>query len=640
MSKISDTKFTQAIHELTTALSSMVKINKKPVTKENAEKVIDLLNNYETTLAALNERELTKKQKEKLKTVETRDVQEMRESLKRQAEPLVAEINAHEEQLAADAEAKEAAIAEAEEKLEDLFDAAYEAGQKFLQATLATMDDDIVEFNKARTELRNALSVLPQAQRQEAFARFNDECQEALKHKQALEKKVDDAKRVINKSIDNAAAKVSRWKVKEFLKNLLVSYEQPAALEGPDAKLLNESNALVLADLPLKAQNALIKVIVGEIMNSVPQSGNDVLVQMLNQVVANLDDILSGKKSVLAVGYTVNNLLQVMLVNAAKIASNPRHTIEQMILAAYKQGADNKALYLGVVSVAEAGALLQAQGTNIRALSDVHSVSDAFGQIIQSASNSGDLQLSPVDMIILGGGNPQPFTPSQLIDLLLAIAIMLEAREELLELVGDNRLELDPADAANGIGFNPQATLPGAAARLALADKGADEKHNKALYKKLVEFCNLANDLEVKCLSAADAYSEEDKRSISLAATKMSQALKASCASFWNSQDNMKAGFEKFVTDCNTILNSDEANTLKNHPGVWFNINPIIRGLIGVLATILVIPALIVAATSTHGYTGTFFTTPKSTVEVALDNMKATLDEKIDEVKAIASPAA
>jgi hypothetical protein len=637
MSKISDKKFTQAIHELTTALSSMVKINKKPVTKENAEKVITLLDNYETTLAALKERDLTKKQKDELKTVETPDAKVMRESLKGQAEPLVDEINAHEEKLAADAEAKERAIAEAEDILEELFDAAYNAGQKSLKATLATMDDDFAEFNDARTKLRNAIAVLPQAQREEAFARFNDECQEALDHKKVLEKQVDIARKAINKAVDSAARRVSRWQVKDVMKKLLASFTQSEALEGADAQLLSDSNALVLADLPLAAQNALIKVVVGEIMKSAPKSGNDVLVQVLTQVVANIDDILSGKKSVLAVGYTVNGLLQVMMVNAGNLAVNPRHTIESMILAAYKQGANNRELYLGIVSVAEAAALLKAQGTDIRALPEANSVSDAFGQIVARAANSSTLELSPVDLIILGGSEPKPLTPSQLLDIVNAILVLLEAREDLIQLVNDNPLELDAgrgniANPANGIGFTPAATLPAPRVRFALEDKKSDDKRFEELYGKLVEFSGTVGSLEDVCNGAAESYSDEEKQAIMSAARKVREALDASVTLFWNSRHNTKAGFEQFVKNCNTVFNGDEVKTLKSHPGVWFHIHPIIRGLLGILALITVIPALVVAATTTHGYTGTFFSTPKSSVEVALESIKETLDTQLDSV--------
>lgn len=657
MSKISDKKFTQAIHELNTALSSMVKIDKKPVAKANAQYVVDLLDNYETALAALNERDLTKKQKEELKKVETRDAQVMRESLRGQAEELVAEINAHKEKVAAEVEANEAVIAEAEEQIEELLETAKEAGQKFLKATLATMDDDVVEFKEARTALRNAIGKLPQAQRQEAFARFNAECQDALEHKHALEKKVVDAQKAINKAITNAAEKVSKLKVKDFLKELLTSLEQPAALEGPDAQLVNASNALVLADLPLEAQNALIKVVAREILKSAPESGNNVLVQVVEQVIRNLGDILTGKKPVLAVGYTVNGLLQVMLVNAATLAVNPRETLEAMFLAAYKQGADNQALYMGIVSVAEAGALLHAQGTDIRALPGVNSLSDAFGQVVLRASSADGVQLSPLDIITLGGEKPEPFTPSMLLDFLGALAVLAHAREELVVLMNGNSLEQAPADAANGIASTPRATLPGARVRFTLTDKKSDErrieevgitaadtnptdsKHDE-LYKKLQDFCDLANEMENACIAAADTYPTEEKQAIVLASRRINDALHASARTFWHSKDDVESGFVQFVKDCNTVFNSDEVKTLKSHPDVWFHVNPILRGILGVLAAIFVIPALVVAAKSTHGYAGTFFSTPKSTVEVALEGMKFVLDEKVDEVKAIASPAA
>ena len=68
--------------------------------------------------------------------------------------------------------------------------------------------------------------------------------------------------------------------------------------------------------------------------------------------------------------------------------------------------------------------------------------------------------------------------------------------------------------------------------------------------------------------------------------------------------------FLNFQTACKEALNSvgEEA---ENHRG-WHLLSPIFRGILGVLAAMAVIPALIVEYQSTHGFIQTFFVKPKT----------------------------
>jgi len=51
---------------------------------------------------------------------------------------------------------------------------------------------------------------------------------------------------------------------------------------------------------------------------------------------------------------------------------------------------------------------------------------------------------------------------------------------------------------------------------------------------------------------------------------------------------------------------------LEKEPGIWRNLSPIIKGILGVLAILLVIPGLVVLGVSKHGLTGTFFSKPRT----------------------------
>jgi len=59
----------------------------------------------------------------------------------------------------------------------------------------------------------------------------------------------------------------------------------------------------------------------------------------------------------------------------------------------------------------------------------------------------------------------------------------------------------------------------------------------------------------------------------------------------------------------------------------WHGVDPIIRGILGVLAAIAVIPALVVEMNSKHGFAQTFFTTPETETSKKLAAFKLKFDE-------------
>ncbi|WP_367608252.1 DUF3638 domain-containing protein [Legionella sp. W05-934-2] len=68
-----------------------------------------------------------------------------------------------------------------------------------------------------------------------------------------------------------------------------------------------------------------------------------------------------------------------------------------------------------------------------------------------------------------------------------------------------------------------------------------------------------------------------------------------------------------FKDSCeNALGNKTRINHLKEHPQFWYRISPIIRNILGVIAAILIIPGLLVQATSKQGYRHVFFSTPET----------------------------
>ncbi|MCP0913522.1 hypothetical protein NKV53_03960 [Legionella sp. 27cVA30] len=79
----------------------------------------------------------------------------------------------------------------------------------------------------------------------------------------------------------------------------------------------------------------------------------------------------------------------------------------------------------------------------------------------------------------------------------------------------------------------------------------------------------------------------------------------------------------EFVNQCKLTARSFK----EKHSG-WFALNPILRGILGILAAILVLPAIVIEVGSQRGFTGTFFSTPK----LKLNDFKQDLAPKVAEL--------
>ena len=87
-----------------------------------------------------------------------------------------------------------------------------------------------------------------------------------------------------------------------------------------------------------------------------------------------------------------------------------------------------------------------------------------------------------------------------------------------------------------------------------------------------------------------------------------------------------------FQKTCKTCIDKAQEE-FKNHRGFFHKeFNQIIRGILGVIAALTIIPALIVAMKSKNGYTGTFFKQPTTNSYAELEKLEEDIKIKIDEV--------
>lgn len=87
--------------------------------------------------------------------------------------------------------------------------------------------------------------------------------------------------------------------------------------------------------------------------------------------------------------------------------------------------------------------------------------------------------------------------------------------------------------------------------------------------------------------------------------------------------------FQECQKKCEAIIIAT-ANESAQHRG-WHKIDPIIRGITGVLAALTLVPALIVAATSTHGYFQTFFAKPATATSEKINPLTTQFEKQLNE---------
>ena len=153
--------------------------------------------------------------------------------------------------------------------------------------------------------------------------------------------------------------------------------------------------------------------------------------------------------------------------------------------------------------------------------------------------------------------------------------------------------------------------------------KQAEKKFNELL-KKLGEIEKLLSD---KWGKTSKQYKEKN-----YLLREMHRILSEEGTKFFEQPDAAK--FVVFNKNCTQLIDKALTSHLTQHRSTWKKIHPILKGILGVLATLTVIPALAVIIKSKHGYTKTFFEQVKPTkIEKKLEQSKSDLEELTKNLK-------
>lgn len=107
---------------------------------------------------------------------------------------------------------------------------------------------------------------------------------------------------------------------------------------------------------------------------------------------------------------------------------------------------------------------------------------------------------------------------------------------------------------------------------------------------------------------------------IALAADKLQVTLEKAREDFFNHPPSEKS-LKQFQHTCYQAI-EDAKTKFTKHPDIWGQLHPILKGILGVIAAITIIPAIIIQVKSPRGFIGTFFETPKTDSLIKLESFE------------------
>lgn len=636
-------------------------LNDAQLSEENAAEVKAQLEQYGLLNTRLDSLELSGAQKSELRQVRSDLSDERRRFIRRMANTLIDSKARRENNQKEELLRREAVANEALKGAKELFPEFKKAARHFLDGNLKNTNAlDLTERAKKYRELRRQLSDfverLEPTARLEALKIMTGLSQKVNQHEYAISRELEQVKQVITAATQKADSNVKEMTVAQMVFSILpaatqqdilriIGPEGVRAIEAGVAVTQDNIGTLALSRLPEQAQLALITNLISE---AAKLSGQEIvpLAQFIQAVEKDIKGLLSGEKTHLSLVYEVNGFVQSIHVDVSELLRHPEIVIPTIIFEMFKAGAAHDSrVIMALSSPVEVAALLQIKGMDMQALPGNATLPDLAGQLIVAAPNASALSQilhrnvtsGEITSIMTGLGKAKAregLKPAELFKFLQAIAILIEAGRILsMPAVKPEKgidLLLDPSkDKQKLLMQSPFGMQFGGLNLIAGPTPGTNTKPlqlefpvkpndvstlNIDLMREHQRFYELMNRLDDLHASLVNKKYPGDTTNPNL---KYATAVESVYNLIGNLEDYSEAFFTKptperfaeFKSKCNEAFASTAAE-LKQHRGVWDQLSPILKGFIGVLATLTVVPALIISLATKRGYVDTFFTTP------------------------------
>ena len=158
------------------------------------------------------------------------------------------------------------------------------------------------------------------------------------------------------------------------------------------------------------------------------------------------------------------------------------------------------------------------------------------------------------------------------------------------------------------------------------------QRLHEKIHSNQIKFNQLLDKFKMKVNELTEIEREKSPNNIKYkkaegAAKILIVDLKIASTQFFTSDEISHSTFVVFKDNCKKAIKRAKQE-FKKHNG-WYALDPLLRCLLGVIATLAIIPALLVHATTKNGYSGTFFKTPKTKYSENLDFFQDNLKKNI-----------
>lgn len=658
--------------------------NQYNVGMTNVDNLVDLTQQYTKLSNGFNKYTLNEEQTRALKAVRDQYPRETRNAVNKKIKGIIAERDRQTQKVEADVERRKQKSTEAQDIVARLFPQVREAAEKCLKANTSTIDNLIKIYKSLSAPLRQAIDSLKSEERLEQIQELTALSQLVNQYKAKLDEQDRQNLKAIQAAVSQARKKISQMTVGDLLLSLLGSNGTQnllGSLDKDSLKLLQNRNvetdagSLVLTDLSKPEQNVLVRVLMNELtkVKVSASSQSTALAQFIKAMEKDLDALMTGKKTHLSILYEDKGIVGSVHVDILDLVNNPAGTLEAIFYGLYKNGLSvNTGVVMTLTTPTEVNALLQLDNLKLSSVPQLGNLQELTGQVIKHAANpqvlaqivGGEAEVGIIQKKLAQASNRRGLDASEVLGFIEAMATLLETKRILVSTpTKGNELGLlanikdagvkgtieyvhippTPNDSILLSTIVPEYALPEAVSDKFVAkvetdniiesDTRVNEEKNQRSKKRAQPKIDLSNEYQqfyaslreladiYEKLSAKGKYGNKNYQNTAEQVLNVYVSIKDAGESFFSKPNNRT--LINFSNITIAQINSIDP-VLQEHRGNQFGrgIVAVLNGLLGIIAALTVIPALIVEVSTNKGYAGTFFSAPQPESAKAFQSVK------------------
>lgn len=546
---------------------------------------------------------------------------------------------------------------------DDTFPQLKQLAESFLaKANYVNKDTLFNDYKELQSKVQSAVNNLAPELRGSSSAELNELSHQVNVHKEQLDLAAADerTKAQIKIVVNKAYASVEKMSF-----NTLLMLMAPAAVQSELAQIMEKEPTYFLTQQESIQDDARHNSALMQLESMLPiltvASSDSTIGKFITKISNDITELASGKKTHLSVLANVAGVVQVTHIDIKILLNNPQQVISEMAFAMHKAGIRDHDMAITLSSPEEVMSSSLLQGRIITN----ESVAELTEHVLSITGNNealSDLIGYPVSTETIAEKSATALDPEQMTAVVKAVATIFQARAMLVTAASsaiENRItELsEPANVVPAAVEFLTSVTPISAAVPMTPPKPAPASPRESFIDSVERTPSVATpqvvavkrynvnsfkiqfELQLGALRAVrDDLNNRSKNDIAYIqvadqANTLSKTLETNAAQFfgnhipvdkekvWKTLDEIK----QFNSSCKEEI--AKASEFNNHRGVWHReIHPIIKGILGVLAALTMIPALAFAFTK-QGYVNTFFAKPQTHSAEVLAGISGLIDE-------------